>query len=288
VAVSGGTNTSMISCLDVNPTQSGGTTFNVANGGTASGVDLLVSGTLIHGTSDSDTGVIKTGSGNMTLEGVNTYKGATYVNGGTLALGGSGNINTSTNVAVNSATLNLSGQTAPAGNNAQFSLTNATLMLGIPTTTTINETATTLNLGGTTNRINITSLPLTNSSPQIFHLIKYTTLVGNFNLGLSSLPQSFAGYVTNENNFVDLSVVASPSSQPVIAAATMNGGNFVFSGSNGVAGWPYWVLTSTNLTVPMTNWSLISTGYFDPYGNFVFTNPVSAEAPQNFYLLELP
>ncbi|MBU6409375.1 MAG: NPCBM/NEW2 domain-containing protein, partial [Verrucomicrobia bacterium] len=150
VVVNGGPNTSTIACLDVTPTEGGGTVFNVANGGAPGGVDLLVSGTLIHGTSAGDTGIIKTGNGTMALAGANTCTGNTFVNGGTLALTGSGSINSSAQVAVNNATLDLSGLAAPACANPQFSLTNATLTLAIPSTTTVNETATTLNLGGVT------------------------------------------------------------------------------------------------------------------------------------------
>ena len=70
VAVNSGPNfatTSTIGCPSVIPSQSGGTIFNVGNGGTASGIDLLVTGTLITGTSISDTGIIKTGNGTMAL-----------------------------------------------------------------------------------------------------------------------------------------------------------------------------------------------------------------------------
>jgi alpha-galactosidase len=208
VATAGGANTSTISALEADPSESGGTVFNVPHGATSSGIDLLVSGGLTHGTSEGDTGIIKTGNGNMTLQSVNSYTGNTFVNGGTLALTGLASINSSPLVAVNSATLNLSGLTAPAGNNTQFSLTNATLVLGIPSTTTINETTTTLNLGGATNVVNIASLSQI-TSPQVIHLISYTTLNGTFNVGLGSLPSGYTGYVTNENNYVDLVLTTS-------------------------------------------------------------------------------
>lgn len=278
--------TSVISCL-ADPSQSGGTVFNVADGGTPSGIDLLVSGILIHGTSDGDTGIIKTGNGTMTLAGTNTYLDNTYVNGGTLALIGSGNINTSTNVAVNGATLNLSGLTAFVCANTQFSLTNATLALAIPGKAVTNETTTTLNLGGATNHISITSVPFISSFPQTFHLIRYATLAGTFNAGLNSLPSGVAGYVTNENNFVDLVITAAPTTRPRVVSTAINGNNFIFSGANGVPGWPYWVLSSSNLDRPVAGWTLVSTNSFDAFGNFIFTNPIGTNV-QLFYLLEVP
>lgn len=206
VVVNGGTNASAIACLDVVPSQAGGTVFNVAAGSANNGIDLLVSGTLIHGTSAGDTGIIKAGSGNMTLTGVNSYTGNTTVNGGTLALRGAGNLNSSAQIAVNNATLDLSGLASAAGANSQFSLNNSTLVLAVSATAT-NETTGTLNLSGGTNIINIVSPPTSGSYPQRFHLIKYTTLNGTFNIGLGPLPASggvmFRGYVTNSPGYVD-------------------------------------------------------------------------------------
>ena len=59
--------TSLISALDTIPSQTGGTVFNVANGGTVSGVDLLVTGNLINGSSLADTGLTKTSTGTLAL-----------------------------------------------------------------------------------------------------------------------------------------------------------------------------------------------------------------------------
>jgi autotransporter-associated beta strand protein len=70
VVVPGGPVTSTISTLDVIPHQTGGTSFNITNGGTPSGIDLNVSGTFISGTGIADTGVIKDGPGVMAYGGI--------------------------------------------------------------------------------------------------------------------------------------------------------------------------------------------------------------------------
>jgi len=67
----------------------------------------------------------------------------------------------------------------------------------------------------------------------------------------------------------------------------LSGNNFIFSGSNGVPNWPYSVLASTNVALPLTNWTPVLSNTFDPGGNFNFTNPANAAMPQTFYLLKL-
>jgi autotransporter-associated beta strand protein len=96
VVVNGGATASTISALDVVPDQGGGTVFNVANGGTSSGVDLNVTGSFINGSSTHDTGIIKTGAGTMALSGTNTYAGATTISAGTLEIIGTGSLGNGT------------------------------------------------------------------------------------------------------------------------------------------------------------------------------------------------
>ena len=81
--------TSLISCpiqLRLNAT-SGTLTFNVAQGTTPSGIDLLVSAAISQNEGGN---VVKTGAGLMCFSANNTYTGATYVNAGTLQIGNGG------------------------------------------------------------------------------------------------------------------------------------------------------------------------------------------------------
>lgn len=87
VVVLGGPVTSTLSALDMVPEGSPTTVFDVTNGTTPSGIDLLVSGTLISASSQADTGITKNGPGVMALDNNNTYTHGTTVNGGTLLLG---------------------------------------------------------------------------------------------------------------------------------------------------------------------------------------------------------
>ena len=75
----------------------------------SNGNNPSISANLLHGGPATDGGVTKVGSGSWTLNGSNSYNGGTTVSGGTLQLG-----NTSTGAAtgpltINSATLDLNG-----------------------------------------------------------------------------------------------------------------------------------------------------------------------------------
>jgi len=117
VTVNGGTNTSVISGngIGLNSTSNPTTVFNVLSGGTTSGVDLLVSGRLVNGsTTNWPTNLVssltKTGSGVMMLSNNNTYTGTTTVAGGTLMMGVNNAITTNSAVTLtNGGTINLNG-----------------------------------------------------------------------------------------------------------------------------------------------------------------------------------
>ena len=76
--------------------------------------------------------------------------------------------------------------------------------------------------------------------------------------------------------------------RPAITSLTLNGTNAVFAGTNGLNNGTFYVLTTTNLTLPRSNWTRISTNVFDGSGNFNFTNPITASNRQSFYILQLP
>jgi len=75
---------------------------------------------------------------------------------------------------------------------------------------------------------------------------------------------------------------------PRIVSVGVSGANLVFSGTNGVASASYYVLTSTSVALPWSNWTRVATNQFAADGSFVCTNALSPGAPQRFYLLQLP
>jgi hypothetical protein len=78
------------------------------------------------------------------------------------------------------------------------------------------------------------------------------------------------------------------SSKPQFAALNLSGTNLIFSGIGGSPGGNYVVLASTNLTLPLTNWTALTTNTFDGTGQFRYTNNVSPARSRQFFIFKLP
>jgi autotransporter-associated beta strand protein len=89
--------------LDISSSAVGATTFAGAG-------NTTVSGAIFNSTTGTLRGVTKTGTGTLTLAGVNTYNGDTTISGGKLALTGSGSIASSPTI-TNNATFDVSAVT---------------------------------------------------------------------------------------------------------------------------------------------------------------------------------
>lgn len=76
--------------------------------------------------------------------------------------------------------------------------------------------------------------------------------------------------------------------RPIVTSLALNDTNAVFAGTNGLSNGTFYVLTTTNLTLPRSSWTRIATNVFDGGGNFTFTNPVTAGNSQSYYILQLP
>ena len=75
---------------------------------------------------------------------------------------------------------------------------------------------------------------------------------------------------------------------PAFHSLSLSGTNLIVRGSNGWPGQNYYLLTSTNLALPLSQWKSVVTNPFDPAGNFNLTNPLNPTAAKLFYLLQLP
>jgi len=74
---------------------------------------------------------------------------------------------------------------------------------------------------------------------------------------------------------------------PYVDGVVQSGSNLTFAGRCGLTNSNYYVLSATNLALPLTNWTTVATNSFNSSGNFVFTNPIGP-ASQKFFILKLP
>jgi len=244
------------------------------------------------------------------LSAVNTYAGPTTVSNGTLqvngrigtntvtvaggALGGSGTV-------LGPVTVSSGGTLAP-GTSAIGTLTvnnsltlNGNLFFKVnkslsPQSNDVASVSGALTNGGTG------FLTVSNPGPALVVGDKFTLFNKPLTNG-ASLGVTGGGVTWTNNLAVDgsISVVSLTALKPVITSTILsgvtsagNGTNLIFSGTNGIAGAPYYVLYQTNLATPLSNWIRLSTNTFLTGGAFSVTNTISPSVPQRFYLLYMP
>jgi hypothetical protein len=105
------------------------------------------------------------------------------------------------------------------------------------------------------------------------------------NLVITSGPAGF-NYSFNTNTPGSVKLIVAPTTPPVFGSlGFFSQTNLVLSGSNGAPLGNYYVLSSTNLTLPVASWTRVATNQFDASGKFIFTNSISA-GQQNYFRLQ--
>jgi fibronectin-binding autotransporter adhesin len=276
--------------------------------------------------SDPDGGLTKLNTGTLTLTAASTYNGDTTVAAGTFALSGVGSIaNSATIVVAGGATLDASprsdttltltsGQILTGSGTVKGNVIvgdGATLAPGGSLSTMTFNNNLTLNDGSTT-VVEVSKSPTTNDAARVTGALTYggTLVITNVSAGSFAAGDSFKLFTassftgvfttivpvipavnlawnTNNLNAGTLSIVSSPTPRPGITGFSFSGGVVAFSATNGVPGWPCVVLASTNLALPLSQWTGIATNLFDSNGSLTFTAAPDSNLPGTFYTLEL-
>jgi fibronectin type 3 domain-containing protein len=254
------------------------------------------------------TSLLKINGGTLNLPGANAYIGGTTVNGGTLVVNntsgsatgsgavtvGSGGTLGGSGIISGAVTVNAGGALVP-GNPPGVLTINNNLTLAPGSTTFMQvrysppansavQISGALYAGGTLTVANIGGALASGDTFNLFTAGSYNGAFANVVLPL--LPAGLAWNTSNLNSGGVLSVMLATT--PVFGALSISGGGLALSGTGGVGNASFYLLTSTNLATPLSNWIRLLTNQFDTNGNFNFTNPIDPSAPQNFYLLQMP
>ena len=76
---------------------------------------------------------------------------------------------------------------------------------------------------------------------------------------------------------------------PYMLSTRVSGTNLLINGISGLAGGKYFVLASTNVALPFSQWTPVATNILNTTGNFTMTatNAVNPNVRQEFYILQL-
>jgi alpha-galactosidase len=272
-----------------------------------------------------DGGLTKNGAGSLLLISNVAYTGNTVVNAGTLALVNSVALDSSPMLTVAAgATLDASGRSdqtltlvsgqtlngngtingnatssggsiiAPSGSPGTLTFNNnLTLSSGATTILKINKSSGTndilqvngtLTYAGTLVATNISPSPL--SANDQFELFNATAYAGQFTAVTPPMPGS--GLAWDTSSLITNGMLRVIAASPPGIGASVAGSNLVLSVTNGIPMANCYILTATNLNVPVSNWTRLATNSFDLSGNLTFTNPLVRTTPARFYRVQLP
>ncbi len=112
------------------------------------------------------------------------------------------------------------------------------------------------------------------------------TNAGSYTVSL--IASGNAGSNTNvKSSYITVNVPTAPN----IGSISVSGGtNLLLTGSGGPTNgtYYYWLRSSTNIALPLTNWSLVATNPFNADGTFSNQIPLTPGIPQTFYRLQMP
>ncbi len=258
-------------------------------------------------------GFIKTGSGVLALNNAETYTGPTTVSNGTLQVNGQLNAASAVTVSTNATlagtgtingpvTVAAGGPLAPGGPCVDPLLPN-TLTINNRLTLSGNVQVQVSTQNGLHSDNAVVSGALTNASTGTVTVLGAALQPGDtftlFNKPLTNgaaLTVTGAGMNWANNLAVNGTIavlgpaVLVPTNSAHITGFSLVNANVVINGTNGESGGAYYLLASTNVALPLSQWTAVATNIINTNGasgafTFTGTNVVTPNDAQLFYIL---
>jgi poly(beta-D-mannuronate) lyase len=271
-----------------------GTMVDESSSTNASGVGVLTvnGGTLIVNSvlefGHTNTTALSAPSAITAMRGTLNAIGATVFINGVTAGGGVSTVNVSGGALVISNAIASPGAALTALN-----VTNAVIHLNVDAAAVkTNIAVATLSAGGTSTIMldAIANVTGTNTFPVLSYAAANGSVGPHFSL--APLPAGFSGTLVDNaaQKRLDVVIARVPVTPPVIGSIGIaaGGGSVILQGSNGLPNGAYYILGSTNVALPLSNWTILATNVFDSSGQFNWTNAIDPSATGQFYLLQLP
>ena len=93
-------------------------------------------------------------------------------------------------------------------------------------------------------------------------------------------------YIADRDNDIIRRGAVAAGSAFIFTTESVKNGMFAIGGTDSVPFTTGYLLTSTNLRVPVSQWQSIATNWCDARGNLIFTNNIDTNSNQRFYILE--
>ena len=283
------TNGWQLSNFGGNSTDTGIGTINVNGSGT-----LIVNSNLILAVGTTNFPINGNGVNPTNIYGIATNawaEGTLNLNGGSVLanriVAGGGR---STISSVNGTLVVTNAAGTPASPLGALNLTNSTLHLNVDgAILSTNIAARSVSAGGL-NLITIDSLNnVTNAVT--FPLISYATLDGSVaaNFAVSGLPAGFEGGLVDDTGRKTIDLAVAPVvTGPQFDSWFVSGADLFLHGTNGEPFEAYYLLESTNVALPIDEWTVVATNSFDDHGAFSFTNALDPNQRWQFFRFATP
>ena len=259
-------------------------------GGVGVGIMNVSNGTVVADELDLPASSFASGSGVLGTTGTLNLTNATLVvsNGISIAAGSGGSVLNIVSSTVNLLNGSIGSALTPLTeldiDNGKLQLNadgNATTAVIVAATVNTNN-PTTINIGSITNV----------TAPVQIPLISYIVNDPYGALLLGTFPAGYSVALVDDtnNSSIDLSIAPSAApSQPHITSIKVSGVTLSLTATNGSSGGQFSLLGSTNVALPLSQWTPILTNNFDVNGNLsLSTNIVNPAVRQEFYILQVP